>query len=428
MKKLFSTLLFLSSLQTAFTQSTDGEALFAAVKKFVALGEHRTGTKTDFATSQWLKNDLDKWGFKTEFVRFPLTQFFFEKGNISIEQKQLDVLPLWPVSPKVNPSQKGILVNGDKANDLSAVKGKLVLTTLPQAGGALNEAIEKHLDKFIQAGAKGILAITPSNTGEIVAHNTRESTQAWAIPVWQVASKDTAIFQSAITSSSAVTVTIEGKSKAIEARDIVGRFGNGKKYVVISTPISGWFTCGGERGPGLAAWLALAEWVSKNPSQFADYTFVFTGNSGHELDNHGASVFAEKAAPKPEDTRLWIHLGAAIAAKAWKKENGQYILTNEVDGNRTIYYDESVADAFEKSFANINARKGKGTTANKGIVKPGGEGSLYQAKGYKNLVSLAYGHRLHHVKTDDENTTSPALLAEITDALKAFIIAELQKH
>jgi methylglyoxal synthase len=66
--------------------------------------------------------------------------------------------------------------------------------------------------------------------------------------------------------------------------------------------------------------LTLAEWVSKNPSQLADYTFVFTGNSGHELDNHGANVFAEKAAPKPEDTRLWIHLGATIAAKAWKKK------------------------------------------------------------------------------------------------------------
>lgn len=427
MKKILSTILLLGVISVASAQHKGGEDLFATVKKFVSLGEHRTGTKVDFATSQWLKTELDKIGFRTEFVNFPVNQFFFEGGNIVADNKNLDVLPLWPVDPKVNQSQKGILIDGDKTTDVSKLKGKLVLTKLPISGGALNEAIEKHLEKIIQAGAKGIMAITPSNTGEIVAHNTREDTKPWSIPVWQVASKDSTVFNDVIKSGTEVAVTIKGYSKPIQARNIVGKIGNGKQYVVISTPISGWYTCGGERGPGLATWLSLAEWVSKNRSQFTDYTFVFTGNSGHELDNLGALTFAEKAAPKPEETRLWIHLGAAIAVRGWKEENGFFIHTDEVDANRGIYYDESVANTFEKAFANIKARKGKGTEANKATIKAGGEGGLYKEKGYKNLVSLAYAHRYHHVKTDDENNTSPALLLEVSNALKTFISDEL-KH
>ena len=427
MKKILSTILFLSVISVASAQDKEEDALFATVKKFVALGEHRTGTKVDFATSQWLKTALDKIGFRTEFVNFPVNQFFFEGGNIIADNKNLDALPLWPVDPKVNQSQKGILIDGDRTTDISKLKGKLVLTTLPVSGGALSEAIEKHFEKFIQAGAKGIVAITPSNTGEIIAHNTGEDTKPWSIPVWQVASKDSTVFNNAIKSGTEVSVTIKGYSKAIQARNIVGKIGNGKQYVVISTPISGWYTCGGERGPGLATWLSLAEWVSKNRSQFADYTFVFTGNSGHELDNLGALTFAEKAAPKPEETRLWIHLGAAIAVRGWKKEKGVFIQTDDVDANRGIYYDESVANAFEKTFATIKARKGKGTETNKATIKAGGEGGLYKEKGYRNLVSLAYAHRYHHVKTDDENNTSPALLLEISNVLKTFISEEL-KH
>ncbi|MEA5403798.1 hypothetical protein VB776_12800 [Arcicella sp. DC2W] len=39
---------------------------------------------------------------------------------------------------------------------------------------------------------------------------------------------------------------------------------------------------------------------------------------------------------------------------------------------------------------------------------------------------MAYEHRLRHVKKDDETKTSPALLVEITDALKAFIRTTLE--
>ena len=33
--------------------------------------------------------------------------------------------------------------------------------------------------------------------------------------------------------------------------------------MVLSTPRSGWFTCAGERGPGIALWMALLPWMAK---------------------------------------------------------------------------------------------------------------------------------------------------------------------
>lgn len=403
-----------------------GQELYATVQKFVAIGEHRTGTSVDLATSQWLKEELDKAGLKTEFTPFTLNQFFFESGKITLGKNAAEAFPLWPVNPAVNQSAQEILTDGDNEKNLQNVKGKLVLTRLPAPGGGLTDAAIKQLTKFIDAGAKGIIAVTQNSTGEIAAHNTNESVKPWKIPVWQVAPKDTALFKSAIAQALSINVEIKGASKDVTARNVVGRIGSGPQSIIISTPISGWFTCGGERGPGIAAWLALAKWVGQNVKSYPQYTFIFTGNSGHELDGEGAKIFVDKIAPKPQETKLWIHLGAAIAVKSWNVENGKYTLSEAVDGKRTIYYDESVAPAFEAAFANMEARKYKGTEANRATMKPGGEGQLYASRGYTKLVSFAYAHRYHHVKTDDARYTSPQLLEEITGALKKFLETSLK--
>lgn len=33
--------------------------------------------------------------------------------------------------------------------------------------------------------------------------------------------------------------------------------------LAVSTPTSGWFNCGGERGPGIAVFLSLVSWLPK---------------------------------------------------------------------------------------------------------------------------------------------------------------------
>jgi hypothetical protein len=76
--------------------------------------------------------------------------------------------------------------------------------------------------------------------------------------------------------------------------------------------LTGWFRCGAERGPGVALLLRLASDLatSKRP-----VWLVATG--GHELGHLGMKqALAAGRLPSPEDTAVWVHLGAGIATRA----------------------------------------------------------------------------------------------------------------
>ena len=80
----------------------DGNTLFSTVKKYVSLGEHRTGTPTDLATSEWIGNELKSAGFDVKFLEFPIRQFFPEKVFLSTGKDTIHAFPLWWVNEKIN--------------------------------------------------------------------------------------------------------------------------------------------------------------------------------------------------------------------------------------------------------------------------------------------------------------------------------------
>lgn len=63
--------------------SLEGERLYKTIEKYVAFGEHRTGTKGDQATIEWMAKELKKQAFKVDFQEFTTQQFFFEGGLLT---------------------------------------------------------------------------------------------------------------------------------------------------------------------------------------------------------------------------------------------------------------------------------------------------------------------------------------------------------
>lgn len=74
--------------------------------------------------------------------------------------------------------------------------------------------------------------------------------------------------------------------------------------LVITTPISGWFTCAGERGCGIAIALAVAKEISK----YHPVDLVFA--NGHELGYQGAYEFVGDYKTTPKAV---LHLGSCLA-------------------------------------------------------------------------------------------------------------------
>ncbi|HEY9047440.1 MAG TPA: hypothetical protein VIN08_16150 [Ohtaekwangia sp.] len=319
---------------------------------------------------------------------------------------------MWPVQ-QASANINGVIVD-PLYGDFELYTSKIVLVRIPP-GGQTNKQIISLLEPIIAAGASGIVAIAKNDIGEMVAYNTSENLQPWKVPVVVVAPKDSLVFIQAACARRQVSLQVNGTLRETEARSVTGTIGTGNKYIIISTPISGWFTCGGERGPGIAIFNALAAWAVQQKNQ---YTFLFTANSGHELNNLGAHVFIEKA-PKPEDVYLWLHLGAGIATVDWKKEDGTLKKLSTVDPKRNIMYSENLEHTIDQAFRDQPGKRWK--IRNEAL----GELAVVAAHGYKRFFGIAYGHPLHHMPTDDATTTNPQILQDAAITIRKALEIEL---
>jgi len=423
MKKMFlASLVSALILQSGCSSSQDdhddpfsGVNLYNTVKKYVSLGEHRTGTDTDNVTSSWLRDDLAEAGYQTNYFEFPLKQFFPKTVAVAVGSDVYNAFPHWYIQEQHLGKTSGILSQG---NDDQSVSGHIILTEFRfGAQGQIDPETLSNVQSLIKKGASGIIGYANYTGSSLIAFNAPDGGKPWPVPV-VVVSQDDAQQLSQRTDKDA-TITIDGEFKDVIGRNIYGTIGKGEQYIVISTPISGWFRNGGERGPGLAVWLALAKWVA---TENFPYTFVFTGNSGHELAGLGAKLFLEKGAPPPEKTKLWLHLGAGIATRDWKKGNsGAPEWLDNTDPNRNFFFSESVRASFEEA---LNHLAGKKWEINERV---GGELVYVIDKGYPHVSGIAYGHPYFHLTIDDEHTTSPRILEETARAFKQFIQLEAEK-
>jgi len=389
----------------------NGNKLYDDVKHYVDLGIHRTATEGDNKTSAWLKNKLEGYGYKTEYLYFPVKQFFLESATVKISNKNLTVFPLWPVKdPVVNLT--ATLINADQST--SSVSGKIALIRLKSEDRKYVDHLEK-LDRFnqlLEQKVKAIILVVDNPAGEIAALNTQPNA-SWQIPVVQIAPKDTA----QLIKGSTVTLNIKGALKEVQARNVIAKIGSGDKKVIISTPISGWFSCGGERGPGIAIFNAIAEWVS---IEKPDYTFIFIGNSSHELEDHrGTHVFIDKVAPKPNDVRLWVHFGASFAINGYIKTTTGIEKLSNVDPKRRVYYSSNVENTMHKAFDDVAITQLKDVA-----LGELGVAAKYGYNTYFGFVGADFSPYFH-TPVDDATATNPKILEETALAIKKAIATEL---
>jgi hypothetical protein len=182
-------------------------------------------------------------------------------------------------------------------------------------------------------------------------------------------------------------------------------------WIVVSTPASGWFTCGGERGPGIAILLALAEWAS---SRRGALNYLFVTNSGHELDFLGARLLHDAhLAPPPERTRAWLHLGASIATPPWHDVDGVLRPSEQVT-NGTLQASQALAPSMRRAFADLPVYRLRTDTQI-------GEFRDLAEAGYRGIGIVGGSDPWFHVERDDPSTVSADTLAAVSRAAAAAL-------
>lgn len=258
--------------------SERGELLYRLVADYSGLGDHRTGTEGDEATRAWFASELERRGAAVDELAYDFPKFDADV-HVEIDGCEVESCALWY-------SGAGA-VSTDRPR---------VATAHAHLGPGVDDALrDARAEK-----ASALVLATDGGGGRLVAVN-----RAAADPPGPPA----ALVPGALSADIAggdVTVTIDACIAPGSSATVVGTFGDPVgRPAVVATPLSGWFTCAGERGTGIAVALEVAAALAEGGP------VVVVGSTGHELWHLGVRDYLRRIAFVPGAV---LHLGAGVAA------------------------------------------------------------------------------------------------------------------
>lgn len=260
-----------------------GNQAYELVCAYSGMGFHRTGSEGDAITVHWLAGELAEHGAEVSVEPFRYRHF---DADVTVESdgRVLDAMALYY-------SFTG--------------QHELLRWTAGFIDGHVDEEVISSHVAMMVAGAKagkcdGLVLAALSPTGALCAIN-RDHESEPDLPVIVVGEQDFEVVQ-----TRGATIRCSAAIRDGEAANVVARFAGppGAGSLVITTPISGWFNCAGERGTGLAIALIVAKQLSSRIS--VDLLLA----SGHELGFAGGYHLAENF---DVSSTAVLHLGSCIA-------------------------------------------------------------------------------------------------------------------
>lgn len=392
-----------------------GETLFEDVKTYDAFGHHRAGSDADRQTGEWIAGRLEKAGFSIETHRFPVPVADSLRADLRLDGTPvIDGHAQWPVSLTGPDGLSAPLALFNPYAESQDLTGRIAVIDLPyrRHSSLMSPVVMTPLRQAVAAGAVGVTLIPTGPSETLIALNAPVSLEGITIPLLVIAPKDSEPVLRAASRGARATLTIDGPPlKTGTARNVVGRYGDKGRWIVVSTPQSGWFHCAAERGPGIAVFLALAD---RLPALDLPNRLLFVSNSGHELENAGAEHALDAYAPDPDDTALWVHLGAGLAARDFQVFPPYLIPLPSADSRRILMGTPDLLPGLKTAFRGVsgleNVLPATAETA-------AGELKTVLEAGYTRVFGGFGGHMFHHSPEDRPDKTGPDLLAPMAAAM-----------
>ena len=395
------------------------DAIESDLRKYLDFGIKQAGGEGDNACGEWLEGELQAFGFEVERQTIQAPFFDARRAELVVEGASAAVWPQPIVMPTPAGGLEAELVRVDaQGNAMADLAGAIALIDLPSGkwSSMMAPALHEPIEAAFAAGAIAAVAITNGPTGKIIALNTDGAEPMFSGPTALLAPEDAAPFLAAASQQDAkAKLFLEGAGGRRPAFNLIGKLDRGKdEWLVISTPRSGWFTCGAERGGGIAAWLKIARWSAEAVS---DLNIAMICNSGHEYENLGAEEAIREAAPKPEETRFWLHLGANLAARDWHTVVGGVRPLRGTDSQRYLVVTESLLETSRALFAR---RSGLENPYSSEDLSAGELTEIIEA-GYPLVAGIFGIHRFHHIAEDGEDCIMSEETAITAQAFQALV-------
>lgn len=400
------------SISTAAGPSRVGEAEVQAIlERYQGFGDKASGGPGDTACGAWLEDELTYLGYACQRQAFEVPAYEGEAPTLSVGGSTASLIPQAIVRPTPAGGLAGRLYTPGRG------EGDIALIVLPHARWSTAKGeVERRVQAATKAGAKAAILVTTGPTGEALALNAPADGALFDIPVAVLAPRAAQPFVEGAATGAVARFDMPGRSIRRQAFNVSATLKRGAgRWLVISTPRSGWFGCAGERGSGLAAWRLLVAWAAtaKLPANVA-----IVATSGHEYEYAGGEHYIAHLAPKPAETALWVHLGANVAARDWH-ERGQFLSPlPSADPQRYLLASPPLVDACKAAFA---GQPGLEQTYPVDPKQAAGELASIVRAGYDPAMGIFGAHRFHHARGDDLRCVSAALIPPVVEAFKAVI-------
>jgi len=384
----------------------------AVLERYAAFGDKATGGPGDTAVGVWLEEELIRLGYVCHRHGFQAPFFEVEQAALAIDGQSAAVIPQAPVSAT---GSEGLSAPLRLAWGTGRLDGAIALIVLPSRrwSSALDGLIQARLANVWSRGAAAAVLVTTGPTGDALALNAPAHLSPGAGPIAILAPNDAEPFLDAAAAGRTGRLTLSGQGGQRPAFNLTARLErNADRAVVLSTPRSGWFTCAAERGSGIAVWLAAAHWLAQRRDPF-DIELVAI--SGHEYENLGGEHYLEALAPRPDRTRLWVHVGANLAARDWHMYGARIRPLPGADGQRYLLASPDIADTFARAFA---GQPGLEAPYPATVANAAGELTNILKAGYPSAAGFFGNHRYHHSRNDDLRCVFGALVRPVSEALQ----------
>ncbi len=392
-------------------------AVAADLARYASFGVKASGGPADAACGAWMEAELTGLGFTVERQGFEAPFFESEAAALALASATVSLTPQAPVratGPEGVTAPLHLWGPGSEA----AARGSLAVIVLPfrRWSSLATPEAARPLRAALDAGAAGLILVTTGPSGEALSLNAPADAPPPPAPVALLAPKDAPPVIAAAARGETARLTLTGAGGHRPAFNLIARRGSGRsRRLVVSTPRSGWTIAAGERGPGVAVWLALARWAVRAG---LDADLLFLATSGHEYDNVGGRLFlASPLAPAPDGTALWVHLGANLAARDWHDLGPALLPLPSADPQRYMVASDPLLPAVRRAFAGQPGLEAPYSAA------AGADGELKEilAAGHRSVCGVFGGHRFHHAPGDDLRCVTPAPVAAAAESFKAVI-------
>lgn len=373
------------------------------------------GSAGDHANAEWTAERLRSLGYAVDVSEFAAPYFVASRTELRIGTSRIDVVPQAPVLVTGGDGIRGRLAVVEEDGVVGELHGRIAVVVAPFARHAAlfpTRGIGMTVLAAAEAGAVGIVLVTSGPSGEAVALNSPDAGPFAPVPMAVLAPKLADPVTAAARAGADATLIIDGEATRRPCKNVVGQIERGSRWIAMSTPRSGWYHCVAERGTGQAAFLEISAWLAREYPQHS----IFVMNTGAHEYFFAGSHHALEAAPPPESTVAWAHIGATLAARDAQQIDGEWVMLDSVDPERRTMATAAARAAVIEGFAGLEGLD------DPGVVQPqAGELSTFTDMGFDKAFACIGLHRWFHTVADTIECVDAGLLAPVVLAHQATL-------